>query len=431
MTPHRSGPGSRGSVRSSWSIVPGLMSAWYRWTASSFTSIPRPLDGGRVTVAGPHPVRVLLAGSGPAEGWGVVTHELGLAGHIARVLSTRLSRGVDVVVRTDRRLEGAVTALTRDRSQLGRFDAVILTTGVAPACSLVDANRWEVQLNAALGRLEPLLDDDAIVVVAGIPPVSSLPEFGRFPVRLAERHGRRLNDVSRGLCSSSQRVFVELPAPTTRVEGRHRGSDGYAEWAAALALPVARSLSSRRELRAEGDPRPRQDEEERQRAVESLDLVQISGSEALKRIVAVTRSAFGAATAMITVIDGDRQISAVTSGVALPDIPREIAFCDVTIRRAEELVVPDAALDGRFFSNPLVTSGQLGFYAGYPIETAEGMRVGALCVVDPDPRIVDEVSTAMLRDLAVMVQREIERYRGSEGVRPRAVLGERAGSPAS
>jgi len=74
------------------------------------------------------------------------------------------------------------------------------------------------------------------------------------------------------------------------------------------------------------------------------------------------------------------------------------------------LVVPDALADPRFLDHPLVLGApHTRFYAGFPIESPSGERIGVLCVFDPEPRPIDEVDTVLLRELALMVQAELRR----------------------
>lgn len=42
------------------------------------------------------------------------------------------------------------------------------------------------------------------------------------------------------------------------------------------------------------------------------------------------------------------------------------------------LVVPDAHADARFQEHPYVKAGELGFYAGTPLMSADGHRLGTL-----------------------------------------------------
>lgn len=66
-------------------------------------------------------------------------------------------------------------------------------------------------------------------------------------------------------------------------------------------------------------------------------------------------------------------------------------------------------IPGLSITHPLVVGApHTRFYAGFPIESPSGERIGVLCVFDPEPR-VDEVDTVLLRELALMVQAELRR----------------------
>ncbi len=91
--------------------------------------------------------------------------------------------------------------------------------------------------------------------------------------------------------------------------------------------------------------------------------------------------------ASIGLVDADRQWFKAKLGLAIAETPRDIAFCAYTILEPEVLIVPDAKLDSRFANNPLVT-GEPGirFYAGFPLTTSKGYAIGAICVMDRQPR---------------------------------------------
>lgn len=87
--------------------------------------------------------------------------------------------------------------------------------------------------------------------------------------------------------------------------------------------------------------------------------------------------------ASIAFIDNDRQWFKARKNIDDPETPRDIAFCSHTILQDEVMVVNDARTDERFSKNPLVTGKmQIGFYAGAPIYSNTGFKLGTVCVID-------------------------------------------------
>ena len=63
--------------------------------------------------------------------------------------------------------------------------------------------------------------------------------------------------------------------------------------------------------------------------------------------------------------------------------------------------VPDASTDDRFVDNPLVLSTpRIRFYAGAPLKTSNGESVGTVCVIDSEPRELDDAQKEALRALS-------------------------------
>lgn len=152
----------------------------------------------------------------------------------------------------------------------------------------------------------------------------------------------------------------------------------------------------------------------RLQALHETGLLTAPPPQELEEICRRAREHFGVATALVTLIDRDKQIIKAREGSTLEETPRSWAFCDYTIRTDQVFVVPDATQDPRFSANPLVTGEPLlRFYAGAPLIYLQGIRLGALCLLDGRPRKPDAFTLgdkAELVDLAEEVVSIIVRH---------------------
>ena len=71
------------------------------------------------------------------------------------------------------------------------------------------------------------------------------------------------------------------------------------------------------------------------------------------------------------------------------------------------LIVENTTKDPRFSDNPKVVQGGLRFYAGVPLQAAEGENIGSLCIRDTRPRRLNDAKRESLRDLAKWAQFEL------------------------
>lgn len=127
------------------------------------------------------------------------------------------------------------------------------------------------------------------------------------------------------------------------------------------------------------------------------------------RITSLLARLLGVPIAVISLVDEHRQWFKSVVGLDATETPRDVAFCAHAILDDAPLIVPNATDDDRFKDNPLVTGApDIRFYAGAPLVTADGLRLGTLCAIDRDPRILSEDETTLLRELSAIVIDEIE-----------------------
>jgi diguanylate cyclase (GGDEF)-like protein len=150
------------------------------------------------------------------------------------------------------------------------------------------------------------------------------------------------------------------------------------------------------------------DDKERVTSLRRLGLLDTAPEERFDRITRTARRLFGVDTALVSLVDADRQWFKSKQGLAADEFPRDISFCGPAIVDSDVLVIPDTRDDDRFGDNPLVASDPtVRFYAGCPIAGPDGALVGTLCLIDHRPHALDDEDIRSLRDLAAMVEREI------------------------
>lgn len=124
--------------------------------------------------------------------------------------------------------------------------------------------------------------------------------------------------------------------------------------------------------------------------------------QAFDALVEAAALTCGVPISLISLIDDERQWFKANVGLpGVAETPRELAFCAHAILDEGVFEVPDAALDARFADNALVTGDpNIRFYAGAPLTLSDGTRAGTLCVIDRQPRLLDDTQRSVLRHLA-------------------------------
>lgn len=152
------------------------------------------------------------------------------------------------------------------------------------------------------------------------------------------------------------------------------------------------------------------DERERLDDLHALGVLDTPPEERFDRVTRLCRRLFGVPFAYVNLIDEDRLFHKSVAGDegAGTSSPRASSFCAHAILEDDGLVVADAATDPRFVDNPWVLDDpSIRFYAGVPLESPGGRRVGTLCIADRAPRELTDADRVVLRDLSLWVQKEL------------------------
>lgn len=150
-------------------------------------------------------------------------------------------------------------------------------------------------------------------------------------------------------------------------------------------------------------------EQERLEELKSLNILDSEPDPEFDRFTRLAAYVMHAPVSVMSLIDEDRQWFKSCFGFDATETPRDLAFCAHTIMSDEVMIVPDATKDPRFRDNPLV-SGEphIRFYAGAPIITENGFRLGSVCVVDFEPHDdIGDQDIQALRDLADLASEAI------------------------
>ncbi|UDF33335.1 UNVERIFIED_ORG: diguanylate cyclase [Shinella sp. XGS7] len=152
------------------------------------------------------------------------------------------------------------------------------------------------------------------------------------------------------------------------------------------------------------------DEVARLQELHGLGLLDTPRDPAFDELVQLAAQICGVKIAAVSLIDAQRQWFKASCGLDAHETPREQSFCAHAILRPDELMeVRDAHEDPRFASNPLVTGApHIRFYAGAPLVSARGHALGALCVIDSQPRELGPEQRHALQVLARQVGQLIE-----------------------
>lgn len=155
-------------------------------------------------------------------------------------------------------------------------------------------------------------------------------------------------------------------------------------------------------------PETPKDEEARLGALHDLDILDTPLDPTFERITRLTKKMLDVPMVAISLVDKDRQWFKSEQGLNCEETSRDISFCGHAILQDQVFIVPDATKDERFHDNPLVVNEpHVKFYAGYPIRTRGGKKIGSFCIMDTKPRELTEDDIEQLKDMEALVEQQL------------------------
>jgi len=140
----------------------------------------------------------------------------------------------------------------------------------------------------------------------------------------------------------------------------------------------------------------------------SLD---VSLDPRLESLVRLARRQFRMSVALIMRAEAQRQWVAASDGRPFRQTPADLSFCASAIRSDSLIQLDvDASAPALDADEPPVC-----FYAGYPILHSQAGRLGAICLLDVEPRTLDAAQSELLKELAELAA-AILAYDGQQAI---------------
>ncbi|SFW24961.1 PAS domain-containing hybrid sensor histidine kinase/response regulator [Chitinophaga sancti] len=148
-----------------------------------------------------------------------------------------------------------------------------------------------------------------------------------------------------------------------------------------------------------------QNEAERLKTLAGYHILDSAPEEEFDRLTTLAALTCNTGAACITFPDQDRQWLKSAIGLNFREVPREWSFTEEILLTNSPVEKPDSG-EGNFFR----------FFAGYPIRDPEGSILGAICVMDEQPRQLQDTQRHVLQLIANEIMTLILNRRQKEEV---------------
>ncbi|MBD0320248.1 MAG: GAF domain-containing protein, partial [Gemmatimonadetes bacterium] len=148
-------------------------------------------------------------------------------------------------------------------------------------------------------------------------------------------------------------------------------------------------------------------------ALRRIGVLDSPAEECFDRLTRIAAAGLQAPVSLISLVDEDRQFFKSCLGLPEPwaserETPLTHSICQHVVAAREPLVVVDAREHALLRDNLAIRDLGVVAYAGVPLITSAGVEIGALCVIDREPRAWAAGEVALLRDLAATAVTLIE-----------------------
>lgn len=160
----------------------------------------------------------------------------------------------------------------------------------------------------------------------------------------------------------------------------------------------------------------------RLRELHSYQVLDTEPEVGFQRIVDLSQRLFSVPIVLVSLVAEDRQWFKASHGIEACETDLKSSFCTYAIQQDNVMVVLDATKDARFRKTPLVMGEPfIRFYAGAPLTTPGGHKLGTLCLIDSVPHAgFNDEAKRTLTDLAAMVIDELELRRTNQEIQQQA-----------
>ena len=135
--------------------------------------------------------------------------------------------------------------------------------------------------------------------------------------------------------------------------------------------------------------------------LESYHIFEADLSDELDGLTNIASKICGTPISLINLLNDKLQVTKSGKGWNPESISKTASFCQYTIQDSDMMIIEDARKDQRFSENPVVKDDpNIRFYAGMPLQTSNGYNLGAICVIDDEPRQLTDAQKESLKLLA-------------------------------